>query len=308
MAYVNRRRLSAAGLEDLERYLFDSALPRQIAPKQTASGFVFTNLERGTKAFNVDVFKTDGSDEFEQFTFFLQVPGFVPDHAEIDFKALYAEESIEDVDVDGLRALLDRVPCCTADRSGERRGRPVNLFFVAEGRDLLRALLRAGWSETLYFRDAAYVEAAGHFYGRVPDAVFLKGRTGTTERLEISLWLAPVRVSGTPVWVAQVRHAIGRRFALGERFFGVNLDPDASEGRNYMLQDIWYAQSLLHWAWSGSGIDVPMSSPATDLEGRPWFTRDSLRLVLWISGRPIALPQATRYEWVDPVVSFEGRP
>jgi len=307
VAYVNRRRLSADGLRDLERYLHENALPRQIAPGSTVSGFVFTNLEHGTKAFNVDLFNTDGSNDYEQFTFFLQVPGFVPDHAEVDFRRLYPPEAIIDVDEDGLRALLDRFPCCTSDGAGERRGRAVNLFFVAEGRDLLSALLRAGWSETAHARDEDYVRAAEHLFERVPDAVFRKGRDRTTERLELSLWLAPARVSGTPLWVGQVRHAIGRWFALGERFFGVNLDPDVSEGRNYILQDIWYAQSLLHWAWSDSGIDVPMSAPETDFAGRPWFTQDPYRLVIWISGRPIALPQATPIEWIAPVATRGNR-
>jgi len=308
VAYVNRKRLSSNGLNDLERYLHENALPRQIGPDQTVSGFVFTNLERGTKTFNVDLFNTDGSNDYVQFTFFLPVPGFSPDHAEVDFQALYAPEEVADVDSDGLRDLLDRLPCCTVDRSGERRGRPVNLFFVAEGRDLLRALLRAGWSESAYVRDEPYRDAAEYFYGRVPDAVFRKGRDWTTERLEISLWLAPVRVAGAPLWVGQVRHAIGRWFTLGERFFGINLDPDASEGRNYVLQDIWYAQSLLHWAWSDSGVDVPMTAPATDFQGRPWFTQDPYRLALWISGRPVALPRATRIDWVVPVATRGGRP
>jgi len=308
VAYVNRKRLSAAGLRDLERHLYAHALPRQIMPKQTVSGFVFTNLQRGTKAFNVDVFDTDGSHVFEQFTFFLEVQGFIPDHAEVDFGLLYAAQDIADIDVDGLRALLHRIPCCTLDRSGERRDRPVNLFFVGEGRDLLRALLRAGWSETSYLRDENYLKAAGYFFGRVPDAVFRKGRDGTTERLELGLWLAPVRVSGEPLWVGQVRHAIGRRFDIGERFFGVNLDPDANEGRNYMLQDIWYAHSLRHWAWSDSGIEVPMSSPATAFTGKPWFTRDPYRLVLWISGGPVALRQATAIDWVSPAGEHGGRP
>lgn len=301
VAYVNRKRLSSEGLADLERYLHANALPRQVPPKRTVSGFVFTNLERGTKTFNVDLYETDGNHAFEQFTFFLDVPGFKPDHASVDFERLYAATDIADVDTDGLRALLDHLPCCTVDRSGQRRDRPVNLFFVAEGRDLLRALLRAGWSETSYVRDADYLDAAGHFYGRVPDAVFRKGRNWTTERLELGLWLAPARVSGKPLWVGQVRHAIGRWFDIGERLFGVNLDPDISEGRNYLLQDIWYAQSLLHWAWSDSGIDVPMSEPVSDFTGRPWFTQDPYRLTLWISDRPIALPRASRIEWVEPI-------
>lgn len=299
VAYIHRKRFSEDGWKDLELWLYENALPRRIAPQQSVSGFVFTHLERGTKAFNVDIFDTGGVD-YETLSFFVQVPGFVPDHASVDFDALYDSREILDVDTDGLRELLYDVPCCTLDRAGERRGRPVNVFIVAEGKNLLRALLRAGWSETAYARDEDYLNAAEHFFGRVPDAIFRKGRDNTTERLELNLWMAPVRVSGKVLWVGQVRHALGRFLELGERFFGVNLDPDVNEGRNYLLQDLWYAQSLQHWAWSGSGIEVPREEPATDFAGKPWFTTDEHRIVLWVADEPIALPQATPVDWLRP--------
>ena len=308
VAYIHRKRLSKEGQRDLERYLYETALPRQIGPRETVSGIVFTRLNRGTKAFNVDIFNTDGSREYEQFTFFLEVPGFAPDHAEVDFYTLYEEQSITDVDVDGLRALLQDIPCCTLDRAGERRGRPVNVFFVSRGTDLLRALLRAGWSETSYTRDEAYLDAAEHFFGRAPDAIFRKGRGWTTQRIELSLWMAPVRVDGKPLWAGQVRHAIGRLFDLSERVFGVNLDPDTADGRNYVLQDQWYAQSVQHFAWSDTGIEIPLATPATDFAGRPWFTRDPYRIVMWISGQPIAMSQATRFNWIEVTPSRKDSP
>jgi hypothetical protein len=308
VAYIHRKRLSNDGLYDLESHLYETALPRQIGPRETASGFVFTHLNRGTKAFNVDIFTTDGKKDYEQFTFFLEVPDFVPDHAQVDFYTLYDEQSVTDVDVDGLRGLLQDIPCCAVDRAGERRGRPVDVFFVATGTDLLRALLRAGWSETSYARDDAYLDQAEHFFGRAPDAIFRKGRDRTTERVELSLWMAPVRVDGKPLWAGQVRHAIGRLFDLGERFFGVNFDPDTTDGRNYALQDLWYAQSIQHWAWSDSGIEIPLAAPATDFAGRPWFTRDPYRIVIWISGQPIAMSRATRFKWIEVTVSREDSP
>jgi hypothetical protein len=305
VAYIHRKRLSKDGWRDLEAYLLENAMPRQIGPQETVSGFVFTNLNRGTKAFNVDIFTTDGSNAYQQFTFFVEVPGFVPDHAEVDFTSIYPATQVQDVDLESLRALLHEFPCCTSNRSGEGRGRPVNLFFVSEGKDLLRALLRAGWSETAYTRSEAYLDTAEHYFGREPDAIFRKGSNRTTaaifrkgssrstERFELALWLAPVQVSGQPLWVGQVRHALGRLFDFGESIFGVNLDPDTSDGQYYMMQDLWYSQSLKHWAWSTSGIAVPPENPVTDFNGEPWFTRDEFRLVLWISDRPVSVAQST---------------
>ena len=86
---------------------------------------------------------------------------------------------------------------------------------------------------------------------------------------------------------------MGRLFDFGESIFAVNLDPDTSDGQYYMMQDLWYSQSLKHWAWSTSGIAVPPENPVTDFNGEPWFTRDEFRPVLWISDRPVSMSQST---------------
>lgn len=297
VAYLHKNRFSAEGLSELERYLHDSALPRQIAAHQTVSGFVFTHASSGTKAFNLDIFRTTGTADYEQFTFFVEVPGFVPDHSEIEFEKLYAANEISRTDLPGLRHLIEQMPCCTTNREGVVQGGPIQVFFVAPGRDLLQALLRAGWSESSYERDEDYLAAADYLFGRAPDAIFRKGRDKTTERIELALWLAPAITDGEPVWVGQLKHAIGRRYAIGEMFFGVRLDPDVNDARNFILQNLWYTQSLEHWAWSKSGNRVPQDMPQTDFHGNPWFTKDPYRLVLWVSGEPMALSEASLIEW-----------
>ena len=298
VAYMHKKHVSRQGLEDMEKYLFANALPRQIAAHQTVSGFVFTNAGTGTKAFNVDLVSTGPEPGYEQFTFFLEVPGFVPDHASVDFKTLYAMEDIQEVDKDGLRILLQDLPCCTRNQDGSQQGRPIQLFFVAKGRDMLQALLRSGWSETSYSRDADYLENADYLFGRPPDTIIRKARDKAADRAELNLWLAPVLVEGTPLWVGHFKHAIGRRYALGELFLGVTLDPDTVDGRNYMLQDLWYGQSVEHWAWSHSGLEVPSDAPVLDFHGNPWFSRDAYRSVIWISGKPVAMSKATAVLWV----------
>jgi hypothetical protein len=50
VAYMHRKRFTKDGWKAMEAYLHDSALPRQIAPGATASGFVFTHRVPGTKA------------------------------------------------------------------------------------------------------------------------------------------------------------------------------------------------------------------------------------------------------------------
>jgi hypothetical protein len=297
VAWVHRKQFSKQGWRDMEHYLHSSALPRQIGPRQSVSGYVYTHPSTGTKAFNLDIYSADENASYEQFTFFIEVPGFVPDHREVDIWNLYATDEIRDVDTDGLRALLSGIPCCTSSRDGSEDGRPAQLFFVATGRDLLRSLLRAGWNETSYARDETYLAGADYLFGRPPDGIFRSGRDRKSERAELSMWLAPIRVEGKPLWVGQFKNAIGRHYAIGELFLGVALDPDTNEGRNFVLQDLWYAQALQHWAWSSTGRQVPRDSPAQDFHGNPWFSNDIYRIVVWISGKPIAMSKATPIDW-----------
>jgi len=66
---------------------------RYIHPGETRSGFVFTHVEPGTKGFNVDLYGSGGGSQ--QFAFFVEVPGFEPDHAAVDFDALYDPSELE---------------------------------------------------------------------------------------------------------------------------------------------------------------------------------------------------------------------
>jgi hypothetical protein len=297
VAYMNKKYFSKQGWMDMEKFLYRNAMPRMIAAGGTASGYVYTHVEPGTKNINVDIFHAADDSRHEEFTFFLEVPGFVPDHADVDFKQLYTQEEITDTDPKGLKTLLETLPCCFSDRSGDGNGQPANIVLVGPGLNVLRALIRAGWSETSYEKDDNYLNNSNYLFDRPPDAVFRKSRGKTTERNELSLWLAPVRVDGEPVWFGQVRHAIGRRFDIGELFFGTALDPDIDDGRNYLLQNLWYNRSLLAFAYSDTLPVVPANDPATDFNGNPWFS-DGVRIVMWVSGEPVSLNAVRNLLWL----------
>jgi len=306
VAYMHRKQFSKQGWLDMESRFFEMSMPRYVGAGETLSGFVFTNASKGTKSFNVDIFYTGGKRDYEHFTFFIKVPGFKPDHAEVEFEKLYSADEIRDVDSDGLRSLLSHMPCCTSNSKGDVNGQPINLLLVTKGRNLLQALLRAGWSETSYERNENYLNAADYYVGRPPDAIFRKGRDKSTERIEMGVWLAPIRVDGEPVWIVQLKHAIGRRYEIGELFLGVRLDPDVNDGRNYVLQDLWYSQAIKHFAWSDTGVLVPDSSPRLDFNNNAWFA-DGMRLVLWLSRDPIPLGEVTEISWDSPESSRKIR-
>jgi len=302
VAYMHKKYFSKQGWLDMEKYLNSVAMPRQIAAGQTVSGFVFTHETTGTKNFNVDLFhESSQEDGYEEFTFFVQVPGFVPDHATVDFETLYEASLIQDLDTDGLRVALLESPCCTTNRDGSGQGPPINLVLVADGLEILQSLLRAGWTETSYDKDDNYLNKVNYLYGRPPDAVFRKSRGKSAgDRNELSLWLAPLRSDGKAVWVGQIKHAIGQRYIINEIFFGAAQDPDVDDGRNFLLQNLWYSQSLSKMALIPTGKVVPMESPQLDFNNNPFFT-DGMRVVMWLSGEPVALQEARNLQWNEPV-------
>jgi hypothetical protein len=297
---MHKKLFSKQGWMDMEEYFFSNAMPRQIAAGETVSGFVFTHETNGTKSFNVDVFhESSKEDGYEEFTFFVQVPGFVPDHATVEFEELYDAGSVQDLDSDGLREALLESPCCTTNRDGSGQGPPVNLVLVANGLEVLQSLLRAGWSETSYEKDEKYLSSVNYLFGRPPDAVFRKSRGKANDRNELSLWLAPMRTDGQAVWMAQIKHAIGKKFDINAFFFGFAQDPDVDDGRNFLLQNLWYAQSLKEVAFTYTGKVVPMDNPQLDFNNNPFFT-DGRRIVMWLSGEPVALQEVRNLRWDEP--------
>ena len=42
---------------------------------------------------------------------------------------------------------------------------------------------------------------------------------------------------------------------------------------------------------------MPEDAPAKDFHGNPWFSRDGERAVIWVSGKPVAMSNATPIGW-----------
>lgn len=75
-----------------------------MAPGETRRGFIFSKLDEGTKAFNVDIAGESDSGEslFETFTFFIPVPGLNIDHYNVDWENLYPQNQWVDLDSENL--------------------------------------------------------------------------------------------------------------------------------------------------------------------------------------------------------------
>lgn len=288
VAYVHRRGVSKQDRAEMERMYHDMAMPRRIGAGQTRSGFVFTHLDPGTKGFSVDLFGAGDNDH--QFVFFVDVPGFVPDHAEIEFAKLYAPGEFRSYSLEGLRKALAELPCCATDASGSEIGMPINVVLIGKGEAVLHALLRARWHETQRGDNKSSLAALQYWNGRPPDAVFRLRRGKIGERNELRIWLTPMSIDGEPVWLAQVTHYL-------EGFFKWSfLDPDIDDATLYLLQNIWYSQGLAQHGWISTGHDVPYAEMRTDFTGERYFT-SGYRGVFWLSGAPLSLTEAIKLPW-----------
>jgi hypothetical protein len=279
VAYSNRDGFTAAARADMQRWFYENGLPRIIPAGETRSGFVFTHVSSGTKGFNFDLYSNNR--DFN-FTFFVPVPGFIPDYMTVDFDELYSAEEIRDVDAEGILRALEKFPCCSLDESGEKVGDPFNIVLVGSGLAVRRAMLRGGWNETVAGDKSTEIARQHRYRGRRPDGTFHQSRSDGGENKELRLWLAPMRSGDDWVWLGQVSYDISSATAKNQ-YVDYRIDPDIDEARRFVLQNLWYSQSLTQFANSGgAGPPSDIDSSRKNFLGSRYYT-DGKRVVLWTS-------------------------
>jgi hypothetical protein len=314
-AYVSHFAYVTPANDEMNRHFFRRRQRIRVDPGTVRSGFVYTPVDEGTKAFNVDLVGEDHN--VRTFTFFIHVPGLRADHHQVEFEALYSKEEILSYDEKGFRKALERLPCCTTNKKGTEEGDPLNLVVIGEGEDVFHAFIRAGWdeTETIYTASAfkttlsflfggryRYSPVSGlYVYGRPQDVAFQKVRESIHERNHLRLWLSPMRFEGKPVWVGQISRDIGVRFTT-KTIVTHKIDPDVDETRDFLIQDLWYAQGLVKFAFVKGVGAAPISEPRGNLTGDRYFT-DGLRAVLWVSSDPMDLEDVQFLEWEMPPVT-----
>jgi len=314
VAYMHRSGFSKAARDQMDQYFNQHQMEVYIPPGSANSGFVFTNLNQGTKSFNVDVLGEDK--DLRTFTFFVSVPGLRVSHSEVDFLSLYTKDEIVTYDEEGLRKALESLPCCATNEDGTEQGGPLNLVLIGEGEGdaLHSALIRSGWAETEALsgkaataRDKPSVSGFKYapvsplyVYGRPQDAAFTKARKEIKGRSILRLWLAPMLFQGKTVWLGQVSRKVGVRSASrpDETY---RIDADLDDTRGAFLQNLWYSQGLAKFGFVKGVGASSISEPRLDLKGDPYFT-DGYRLVLWLSStsRPVSRADVKQVEWERP--------
>jgi hypothetical protein len=311
-AYLGRFAIRKSDHDEMDRYFFQRGMGNYIAPGNKLSGFVYSNLDEGTKAFNVDII---GEDQIIwNFTFFIPVPGIKVDHHDVDWKNLYAETEIIEYDEAGLREALAKLPCCTTNKKGTEQGDPLNLVVIGDLDDVYYAFIRAGWDETETIYKASLLKTVRSFlfggryryspisalyvFGRGQDVALQRARSSIHERNHLRLWLTPLRFEGKFVWIGQISRDIGVRFTK-KTITTHKIDPDVDETRTFLIQDLWYSQGLKSFGFVNGVGAAPYSEPRGNLTGDPYFT-DGKRVVLWVSSQPAAFTDVGWIDWEVP--------
>ena len=297
-AYRLQNRLPLLDLNSaVNRDVYSSTMGLVIEGGSTRSGYIFTRVDQGTKSFNIDVI---GHNERFMMPFFVPVPGLQIDHYEVDWHALYPESEMRDVSLEALRTELGAMPCCVTDKKGENNGDPLNIVVIGDLQDTYYSFMRSGWDETeTIYSGSLWATAksalsgseyryspvsALYVFGRAQDVAFQKARTSIHERNHLRLWMTPLRYGGEPVWIGQISRDIGVRFTR-KTITTHKIDPDVDETREYLVEDLAYAQSLGGFGYVSGVGPADFDNPRGNLTGDPYFT-DGRRVVLFLSGEP----------------------
>jgi hypothetical protein len=310
VAYMKRFRWSPSKNNRMRAHFEQMDFPVLTPPATTVSGFIHTNMDPGLKYVNVTLLGFEG---LESYHFVVEVPGIKADYQEVNLETLYAPEDYIDCDEQRLRAELEKLPCCTTNKSGTRNGDPLNLVFLGDVEDLLTALIGGGWDVTedmslsaiwrtvrsslfgKYYRHSPV--SSLYVFGRRQEAAFQKARETVDERNHLRVWLTPLRYEGLPVWIGQISRDIGVKFTLKTGFLTTHvIDPDVDNDRYYLLQNLGDAQALTGFGYVKGVGAAPPDDPRHNLGGDPYFT-DGLRMVMQCTDLPVEFSDIQLFYW-----------
>ncbi|MEH6593164.1 MAG: LssY C-terminal domain-containing protein [Halioglobus sp.] len=298
---ANRSRLN---FTDPHSHKFEKqAMARmQVPANSIQSGYIFSRVDEGTKSFNIDVI---GNDSLQMMTFFIPVPGLKLDHYEVDIRGMYPEQALKHVSLPELATELEAMPCCVRDEKGKDWGDPLNLVFIGEIEHIYYAFMRAGWDETETIYGSSLIKtmasalmggryryspvSALYVFDRPQDFAMQRARSSIHERNHLRVWLTPLRHNGTPVWIGQISRDIGVHFTW-KTITTHKIDPNVDETREFLAEDLAYAQSVRKFGHVGGVGPASYDQPRGNLTGDPYFT-DGKRLVIWVADQPTAIDE-----------------
>jgi hypothetical protein len=310
--YVNRFRAPRETNKQLERKFYALGFQNPVMPGATKSGFVYTRLDEGTKAVDIDLV---GYGVVRSFSFQLSVPGFLS-AARTDFRDDADDPNAKVLSTEqDLRAALESLPATVMNKAGTKQGDPLNLAIVGRPEDILPAFSRRGWRGTEMTHGASVLKTIrsallGRIYlyspvsplyvfGRSQDLSGQKARGDVNLRNHLRLWVTPYRYQDKQVWIGQISRDIGVRVIWGIPPTTHKIDPDTDESRNGLTQDLAYSQALARFGFVKGVGEAPRDKPRENLTGDPYWT-DGLRAVLFFEHRPTTLGDIEMLDWERP--------
>ena len=302
-----------SGEADRERELLFAreAMPDVIAPGQNASGFVLTHREGGAKFVRAG-FVSLGQ-RFE-FRFVIQLSSKLYAAQNVDFNAL--PSAGENIDLAGLRAKLEALPCCASNKESNRSGDPLNLVIVGNGADAIFPFIERGWrlDEPLDIHSVLRTISAFIFgteyttssisplyvFGRPQDIALQKARNNISLRNHLRVWRAPFTVEAQGVWVGQISRDIGTKLTTQSWSFTTHrISPEVDQDRYYLLQDLLLTGEAYRFGFArGVGLSSP-TNPRTNLGFDPYVT-DGLRVVVFLGPRQYVTDKVEFIDWERP--------
>jgi len=303
--------------EQIADYFLDRQIPVRIPPESTVSGFVYTNLDPGRKAFTVELL---GKNISHSFDYFQGVPGFRPDFAGVDLQSINTLAERRNLNLEQLRSYLEALPCCASGGDRKTPGDPLNLIFVGSGKTVLAAMARQGWdlTETTRASTVGRMVTSSLFksfyrtspvsplylFGRKQDAALQEVRSNVDERNHMRLWRAPVNFNSQPVWVGQVSRDIGVKLS-GVTGVTHKIDPLVDEARLFVTLETIAARSLQAIGYvSGVGA-AGRKSERTNYTKDPYYT-DGNRVVIFLSDDRVPSESIKYLDWEVPLSSKQG--
>jgi len=312
VAWMGRKSYTKDARYEMQKYLYENAMPALVPAGRTVSGYTFVNQTLGARRVVVElVGEQQGLLTFE---FLVRIPGLSTDYKQVDFDTLY--DSFEDLDLEGLRHWLEEQPATVTNQKKTKLGDPLNIVVIGEREAIWPAFSRAGWHVTetmgasstwktikssVFGKRYLYSPVSAlYVWDRPQDIALQKPRATVDERNHLRLWLAPVTCNGEPVMLGQISRDIGVRFTTKSPTISTHkIDPDVDETRGYLLQDLAYAQGLAAFAFAKGVGAAPIDAPRGNLTDDPYFT-DGLRVVLFMTKERIPIDRVDFIEWETP--------
>jgi len=278
VAYMNHKSFSGKANREMDSYFSQFAIEQSIPAGAIISGFAFSNEKIGTKEVRVRLYSNKDIREFE---FFLSVPGMISEWDRKDLGDLFPKDELVHLETEAeLHDAIASLPCCTQRENGSGKGEPLNVVIIGNV-ESLRAIIKAGWDESVFKNNLQSFFGTSYLYGRRPDLQFEKTRRRVDSINNLRFWVTPYKFKGKALVVGSVKR---------------DIDPNVDEAAIYLLEDLASAGTIKRMGAVTYTDPISKEKPRSTFGNDPYWTIGN-RLVLESTDEHTALDQIDIFDW-----------